>query len=114
MGAGPNTISLVLKRSVLTVGDTRTWRAKASSFDIFPPGYEYPDGHEPPEPENLDEIRRALEQPRASLSPSRFTREDFKKFQRADDHATKESRVTAIRDAIIERDPSPVLHPVKG
>ncbi|KAH7147059.1 hypothetical protein B0J13DRAFT_595300 [Dactylonectria estremocensis] len=41
----------------------------------------------------------------ASTAASRFTREDFKKFQRADDHATKESRVTASVMPIIEGDP---------
>ncbi|KAH7302877.1 hypothetical protein B0I35DRAFT_365899, partial [Stachybotrys elegans] len=57
-----------------------------------------------PEPENVDDIRRMLEQPRQSLSPSRFTKEDFKKFERADAHATKESRVVATVIPIIEGD----------
>jgi hypothetical protein len=59
----------------------------------------------PPEPENLDEIRRELEQPRASLSPSRFSKDDFRKFKRVDAHATKESRVSASVIPIIEGDP---------
>ncbi|KAJ0131276.1 LysM domain-containing protein [Fusarium oxysporum f. sp. albedinis] len=46
-----------------------------------------------------------LERPRASLSPSRFSKDDFKRFKRADDHATKESRVTASVIPIIEGDP---------
>ena len=37
--------------------------------------------------------------------PNRFTRGDFKKFQRADDHATRESRVAAYVIPIIEGDP---------
>ncbi|SCO54111.1 uncharacterized protein FFNC_15339 [Fusarium fujikuroi] len=83
----------------------RDFQQHLTDHNIFPPGYEYPDGREPSEPDNIDEIRRALEQPRASLSPSRFSKNDFKKFKRADDHATKESRVTASVIPIIEGDP---------
>ncbi|KAH8774457.1 hypothetical protein F5883DRAFT_659249 [Diaporthe sp. PMI_573] len=54
---------------------------------------------------NLGEIRQALEQPRASLSPSRFSKDDFKKFKRTDAHATKESRVATSVMPIIEGDP---------
>lgn len=83
----------------------RAFQQHLIDYSIFPPGYEYPDGRELPEPENMDEIRQALRQPRASLSPSRFTKEDFKKFRRADDHASKESRVIASVIPIIEGDP---------
>ncbi|KAF5229497.1 hypothetical protein FANTH_14173 [Fusarium anthophilum] len=83
----------------------RDFQQHLIDHNIFPPGYEYPDGREPSEPDNIDEIRRALEQPRASLSPSRFSKNDFKRFKRADDHATKESRVTASVIPIIEGDP---------
>ncbi|RYC79878.1 hypothetical protein BFJ63_vAg17236 [Fusarium oxysporum f. sp. narcissi] len=84
----------------------RAFQQHLIDHNIFPPGYEYPDGHEPSEPDdNIDEIRQALERPRASLSPSRFSKDDFKRFKRADDHATKESRVTASVIPIIEGDP---------
>ncbi|KAJ4243337.1 hypothetical protein NW762_014823 [Fusarium torreyae] len=43
--------------------------------------------------------------PRALLFPSRFSKDDFKRFKRADDYATKESRVTATIIPIIEGDP---------
>ncbi|KAH7309914.1 hypothetical protein B0I35DRAFT_453500 [Stachybotrys elegans] len=76
--------------------------------DVLPPeeirNYEYPNGDELPEPENIDDIKRVLEQPRKSLSPSRFSKEEFKKFKRADAHATKESRVVATVIPIIEGD----------
>ncbi|KAL2754161.1 hypothetical protein ACRALDRAFT_2081957, partial [Sodiomyces alcalophilus JCM 7366] len=72
--------------------------------DILPDGYEYPDGRVPPGPDNIDEILQAFEQPRASLSPSRFTKEDFRKFKRADTHATKASRVMASVIPVIEGD----------
>ncbi|KND92310.1 hypothetical protein TOPH_02916, partial [Tolypocladium ophioglossoides CBS 100239] len=71
-------------------------------YDIFPDGYEYPDGRLPPEPENMDEILHALARPRASLSPSRFTKDDFRKFKRADTHASKEREVTTTVIPVIE------------
>ncbi|KAF4468245.1 hypothetical protein FALBO_4864 [Fusarium albosuccineum] len=83
----------------------RAFQQHLIDHNVFPPGYEYPDGHEPSEPDNIDEIRQVLEQPRASLSPSRFTKDNFKKFRRADDHATKESRVTSSVIPIIEGEP---------
>ncbi|KAF5724931.1 hypothetical protein FMUND_322 [Fusarium mundagurra] len=55
-----------------------------------------------------DEIRQALERPRASLSPSWFSKDDFKRFKLADDHATKESRVTASVIPIVEGDPGDI------
>ncbi|KAH7322557.1 hypothetical protein B0I35DRAFT_183574 [Stachybotrys elegans] len=82
----------------------RAFQQHLIDHNIFPPRYEFPNGDEPPEPENVDDIRRMLEQPRQSLSPSRFTKEDFKKFERADAHATKESRVIATVIPIIEGD----------
>lgn len=82
----------------------RAFQQHLIDHDIFPPDYEYPNGDELPEPENMDEIRRRLEEPRASLSPRRFSKDDFKKFKRADAHATKESRVIASVIPIIEGD----------
>ncbi|PNY23184.1 Uncharacterized protein TCAP_06865 [Tolypocladium capitatum] len=61
---------------------------------IYPEGHEYPDGRILPEPDNLDEITQALGQRRRSLSPSRFSADDFKKFKRADNNSTNETLVT--------------------
>lgn len=52
----------------------------------------------------MDEILRALAQPRASLSPSRFTKDDFRKFKRADTHASKEREVTTTVIPVVEGD----------
>ncbi|KPM36133.1 hypothetical protein AK830_g10438 [Neonectria ditissima] len=71
---------------------------------IYPDEYEHPDGRIPPQPDNLDEISQALRQPRASLSPSRFSDSEFKSFRKADTHAFKESQVTANVIPIIEGD----------
>ncbi|EXL39773.1 hypothetical protein FOCG_17625 [Fusarium oxysporum f. sp. radicis-lycopersici 26381] len=83
----------------------RAFQQHLIDHNILPPGYKYPDSHEPSEPDNIDEIRQALERPRASLSPSRFSKDDIKRFKRANNHATKESRVTASIIPIIEGDP---------
>lgn len=72
--------------------------------NIFPDGFEYTDGRMPPEPENIDEIRRALGQRRASLSSSQFSGEDFRKFRSAATKATKETLVIGTVMPIIEGD----------
>ena len=69
---------------------------------VYPDGYEYPNGQVPAQPGNWDEINQRLLQPRSSLSPSRFTNEDFKAFQRADAHASKEKQVTTSVMPMIE------------
>ncbi len=49
-------------------------------------------------------IRAALARPRPSLSPSRFSDEDFRKFKRADTHASKKKQVAKSVMPIIEGD----------
>lgn len=58
----------------------------------------------PEPPANWEEIKRRLIQPRPSLSPSKFPDEEFKKFKRADAHASKEKQVTTLVIPIIEGD----------
>ena len=53
----------------------------------------YPPGYDDIEPGNLDEILERLGQPRASLSPSKFSRGDFLHFRRRNDEATTEAEV---------------------
>ena len=61
---------------------------------IYPAEYEYPDGRVPAEPNNWEDVNQILTQPRASLSPSKFTDEEFRRFRRADAHAAKEKQVS--------------------
>lgn len=72
----------------------RAFQQHLIDHNFLPDGYEYPDGTTPPAPENMDEILDALSRHRASLSPSRFTADDFRQFKRADTHAHKERDVT--------------------
>jgi len=54
------------------------------------------------EPDNLEDITQMLAQPRPSLSPSRFTAQEFKEFRSADAHAAKEKQVSESVIPIIE------------
>ncbi|KZZ89165.1 hypothetical protein AAL_07813 [Moelleriella libera RCEF 2490] len=80
----------------------RAFQQHLIDHNILPHRYEYPGGELPPEPDNLEDIRQALSQPRASLSPSKFTKDDFRKFERADAQAFKERDVTTNVIPIIE------------
>lgn len=99
------------KKSTLTPQTTST--KSTSPYDrafqqhlidhgIYPDQYEYPDGRTPRPPGNLEEIVRVMARPRPSLSPSRFTNDDFKKFKRANAHAAKEWQVISTVIPIIE------------
>ena len=54
----------------------------------------YPEGYgDDEEPANIEDIIRRLAQPRSSLSPSRFTREQFLDFKKKNREALTESKV---------------------
>ncbi|OJD21071.1 hypothetical protein ACJ73_07594 [Blastomyces percursus] len=55
-------------------------------------------------PNNWEEINERLVRPRPSLSPSKFSNGKFRKFKRADTHASKEQPVTTLVIPIIEGD----------
>ena len=69
---------------------------------VFPAFYEYPDGQELAEPNNLDEIIQRSKQRRPSLSLSWFTEKDFKNFQKATTNAKKEEQVIQSVISVIE------------
>ena len=84
------------KRSSALNSNTKptTFSSKDAAFEqelidngIYPPGYD------DIEPGNLEDISERLGQPRASLSPSKFSREDFIHFRRRNDEATTEAEV---------------------
>ena len=82
----------------------RAFQNHLIDFGIHPDGYEYPNGRAPSEPGNIDDIRAALAQPGPSMSPSRFSNEDFRKFKRADTQASKERQVATSVIPIIDGD----------
>jgi hypothetical protein len=98
-----STNSQSLKRS----GSTRSSKisTKSGNFEqklidngIYPSLYEHPNGRLPPKPANLSDIKGRLPTVRTSLSPSRFTDEDFEAFQR--ENARASSKTTAMNKVI--------------
>jgi hypothetical protein len=62
----------------------------------------YPDGHNPPKPNNWRDIQETLARSRPLLSPSEFTDEYHAKFLRANAYASSESKVTETVISFIE------------
>lgn len=73
----------------------RTFQQHLIDHYILPCDYEYLDETLRTDRENLDEILKSLARPRASLSPSRFSNDDYRRFRRTAAHAYKENQVMA-------------------
>jgi hypothetical protein len=95
------------KRSSALNSNTKptTFSSKDAAFEqelidngVYPPGYD------DIEPGNLEEISERLGQPRASLSPSKFSREDFLQFRRRNNEAMTEAEaVSQVLPLIIDK-----------
>ncbi|RJE22369.1 hypothetical protein PHISCL_05311 [Aspergillus sclerotialis] len=85
---------------------SRNFRQHLIDHGVYPDGYEYPGGRIPALPDNWDDINKRLIQRRPSLSPSRFTDDDFRKFKRAAKRASKEDPVSKKAISKIEGDDS--------
>ena len=81
---------------------SRNFQQKLIDNGIYPERYKYPDGRVLPKPDNLKEINEILLQSRPSLSPSRFSNENFEEFQEADAHISKENKATKTVIPVIE------------
>ncbi|KND86223.1 hypothetical protein TOPH_09152 [Tolypocladium ophioglossoides CBS 100239] len=96
-------LEFAIKKHTRSTGPyDRAFQQHLIDHDVLPHGYEYPDGRLPPEPDKIDEIRQILVAPRKSLSPSQFTSDDFRKFERADTHAARERDVTTAVIPVLE------------
>jgi hypothetical protein len=86
-----------IKPTTTTTRNTRPYdrdfQQKLIDGGVYPDEYEYPDGRIPARPNNWEEINQRLAQPRPSLSSSQFSDNKFRKFKRADAHASKEDQV---------------------
>ncbi|KAH7021752.1 hypothetical protein B0J12DRAFT_705367 [Macrophomina phaseolina] len=63
---------------------------------VYPHGYRYLDGSVPAKPKNWKDVNEILAQPRPSLSPSRFTDEEYEMFVQADADAHEEKASVRI------------------
>ncbi|KIW36547.1 uncharacterized protein PV06_11201 [Exophiala oligosperma] len=77
--------------SIKTTPYSGNFEQKLIDNAIYPSLYEHSDGRLSQKPANLSDIRAAQRRPRASLSPSQFTDEDFEAFQRANARASGET-----------------------
>ncbi|KID95607.1 hypothetical protein MAJ_08466, partial [Metarhizium majus ARSEF 297] len=84
------TVSLESKRSSAY---TKNFEQDLIDNKIYPEGYEYANNRSTPEPNNLDDIIQDLSNPRASLSPSRFSSSAFKHFKQANSRVISEGKV---------------------
>jgi hypothetical protein len=80
----------------------RNFQQHIVDYNVYPDAYEYPDGSVPAEPNNLEDLKLILAQPRPSLTPSQFSDGEFRKFKRAAAHAAKEEQVSESVIPIIE------------
>ncbi|KAK2601580.1 hypothetical protein QQS21_004898 [Conoideocrella luteorostrata] len=80
----------------------RAFEQNLTDHNIFSADYEFPDGALPPELGSMGDILQARAQPRPSLSPSRFSNDDFRRFKRADARAFNEHDVTTNMIPFIE------------
>ncbi|KAJ2982472.1 hypothetical protein NQ176_g1360 [Zarea fungicola] len=93
------------RRTQSTKATTVSSKAKRSSaydkdfeqnlvdHSIYPEGFEHSAERVTPEPNNLDDVITGLSDPRASLSPSRFSAATFKNFKQANSRVISEGKV---------------------
>jgi hypothetical protein len=98
----PTTNTINTKTTESSGPYSRNFQQNLIDGGVYPDRYKYPDGRVLPKPDNLKEINEILIQPRPSLSPSRFSNENFEEFQEADAHVSKENKVTKTVIPIIE------------
>ncbi|KAK3169673.1 hypothetical protein OEA41_009057 [Lepraria neglecta] len=94
------------------ISDTSSKTRKSSAYDpnfeqhlinngIYPHGYDHGDDNGSVYPDNWEEINEMLARPRPSLSPSRFPREAFRKFEKTNMQALTENTVMSKAFPII-------------
>ncbi|OAX78537.1 hypothetical protein ACJ72_07154 [Emergomyces africanus] len=100
----PSSSTRGLKTTTKTTSTTysRNFQQNLIDHGVYPEGYEYPNGQIPSTPNNMKDIIERLAQPRRSLSPTKFSDEDFRQFKRADTHASKEKPVTTTVIPILD------------
>ncbi|EFE33524.1 uncharacterized protein ARB_07469 [Trichophyton benhamiae CBS 112371] len=101
-GTPPDSSNNKTTKTTSTTVYNRNFEQKLIDHGVYPPGYKYPDGRKPAKPSNWQELNDRLAQPRASLSPSKFSEEQFEEFVEADVNASKEKSIVRLAIPIIE------------
>ncbi|EDN02333.1 predicted protein [Histoplasma mississippiense (nom. inval.)] len=91
-------------KATSTTAYSRNFQQNLIDHGVYPPEYRYPDRRKPSKPSNWTEINERLAQPRASLSPSKFSEDRFEDFREADAYASKEKPVTKSVVPILDGD----------
>ncbi|EDN10992.1 predicted protein [Histoplasma mississippiense (nom. inval.)] len=91
-------------KATSTTAYSRNFQQNLIDHGVYPPEYRYPDRRKPSKPSNWTEINETLAQPRASLSPSKFSEDRFEDFREADAYASKEKPVTNSVVPILDGD----------
>ncbi|KAK2746520.1 hypothetical protein FQN57_003146 [Myotisia sp. PD_48] len=81
---------------------SRNFEQKLVDNGFYPPGHRYPGGEKVPIPDNWAELNDIMARPRASLSPSEFTEDQFSEYQDADMNLSKENPLTIAVIPILE------------
>ncbi|EDN02670.1 predicted protein [Histoplasma mississippiense (nom. inval.)] len=89
-------------KTTSTTAYNRNFQQNLVDHGVYPPGYKYPNGQKPAKPNNWLELNERLVQPRASLSPSKFSEQEFEEFREADMNASKEKPIVCLAIPIIE------------
>ncbi|EFR02618.1 hypothetical protein MGYG_05616 [Nannizzia gypsea CBS 118893] len=92
-----NTSSNKITRTTSSTAYNRNFEQKLIDYGVYPPEYREPGCPRPAKPDNWRELNERLVQPRASLSPSKFSEQEFEEFREADINAAKEK--TIVRSA---------------
>ena len=69
---------------------------------IYLDDYDFPDGRDPPRPDNENEILSRLGQPRPSLSPSQFLNKEFRTFKHTNSRALNKDAVMSDVFSVIQ------------
>lgn len=100
--APDNSDNKTTTKTTSTTAYNRNFQQNLVDHGVYPPGYKYPDGQKPAKPNNWLELNERLAQPRASLSPSKFSEQEFEEFREADMNASKEKPIVRLAIPIIE------------
>ncbi|KAF3481226.1 uncharacterized protein GIQ15_03985 [Arthroderma uncinatum] len=102
--ATTNSSKTTTTKSTSTTAYSRNFQQHLIDSGVYPDGHEYDDGDSPAEPKNWDEINAILTRQRRSLSPTNFTKDDFRMFKREDQLVSKEVDIIASVIPIIDGD----------